>query len=199
MNAALTAFGKEPWTLEESRTRIRQSLRDSFPLLFGDDWLVARDVFYDHFGANHLHHLRPLSGASRLLEALADQGVYLGVVSNKMGPALRKEAAHLRWDGFFGAVVGATDAAADKPDIAPVRMALAPSGLSAGPDVWFVGDADIDMECAHRSRCVPILVGDTPMADASLATFPPAYRFDDCDALYDLVMQADDTISSKVS
>ena len=31
------AFGRTPWTLEETRQRVRASARDAFPELFGED------------------------------------------------------------------------------------------------------------------------------------------------------------------
>ena len=40
-----------------------------------------------------------------LIEALHVRGVYLGVVSNKMGHNLRKEAAHLGWERYFQRLV----------------------------------------------------------------------------------------------
>jgi len=195
INAALTAFDKEPWTLEEGYRRIRHSLRDSFPVLFGDDWMRARDIFYDHFAAHHIQYLEPLTGAAALLEELSGRGVYLGVVSNKKGHFLRAEAAHLGWGRWFGAMIGATDAPVDKPAVEPVHMALAPAGLAPGPDVWFIGDADVDMECAHRAGCVPILVGNTPAEGPGLERFPPRVRLDGCAAISALVRGIDATIS----
>ena len=32
------AMDREPWTLEETRARVRASARDSFPALFGSRW-----------------------------------------------------------------------------------------------------------------------------------------------------------------
>ena len=72
---------------------------------------------------------------------------------------LRREVARLGWSCFFGSVVGAGDATADKPAGEPVRLALAPSGIPPGEQVWFVGDTEIDMECAFNTRCVPVLLG----------------------------------------
>lgn len=193
VNAALVEFGMTPWTLEESYGRIRQSLRDSFPALFGAEWERARDIFYAYFDAHHIDYLDTLTGSAALLETLHGRGVYLAVVSNKTGRFLRREAAFLDWDRYFGALVGATDASVDKPDPAPVHMALAPGGLSAAnggwavEDVWFVGDADIDMHCAHRAGCLPLLIGSTPHADDCLTEFPPSYHFADCLTLADLV------------
>lgn len=192
LNHALVTFGHAPWSPDEARMRIRQSLRDSFPTLFGDRWTEARDVFYAYFDAHHLEHLRPLPGAESLLAALAERGVWQAVVSNKTGRFLRAEAEALGWTGYFARLVGAQDAERDKPDCAPVRMALDGSGLEPGSAVWFIGDADIDMECAHASGCVPILIGDK--AGEGIGQYPPRYRFPSCQSLNDLVMAIGDTI-----
>lgn len=192
LNAALTAHGLAPWTYEETRARVRRSLRDSFPELFGARWQEARDIFYAHFEANHLEHLRPLPGAEALLQALARKGIYLAVVSNKTGRFLRAEAAALGWSGYFGALVGAGDAEADKPAPAPVHLALRPSGLVPGREVWFIGDADVDMQCARAAKCVPVLVGSACTHEMTVA---PAHQFENCLALCSLVRRLGDTIS----
>jgi phosphoglycolate phosphatase len=159
LNATLVAFGHAPWTEAETRERVRRSLRDSFPAMFGERWEEARDLFYARFTACHLTTLKALPGAAELLEAMEAMGLYLGVVSNKHGDLLRREAAHLGWTGRFRRLVGAGDAAADKPDAAPVAMALEGSGIASGGRVWFVGDAGIDLVCAKNAGCVGILIG----------------------------------------
>jgi phosphoglycolate phosphatase len=45
---------------------------------------------------------------------------------------LRREAAALDWERYFARLVGAQDAAADKPDRAAVDLALAGSGTATG-------------------------------------------------------------------
>jgi phosphoglycolate phosphatase len=157
LNTTLIAMDQPSWTLEETRTRVRKSLRDSFPEMFGARWTEARKIFYDRYAAVHLDHLVPLAGTAEGLAWLAGQGLYLGVVSNKAGSYLRQEAEQLGWDGFFGKIVGATDAESDKPDPAPVEMALDGSGIGAGPEVWFVGDAAIDVQCALNSGLTPVV------------------------------------------
>lgn len=196
INAALETYGHRPWTLEESYERVRHSLRDSFPVIFGDDWMSAREIFYDHFSRYHLQYLEPLAGVEAMLQDLHRQGIYLAVVSNKTGRFLRAEADKLGWTSLFGRLVGATDAGADKPSIEPVVLSLEPAGLQPGPDIWFVGDADIDMECAHRAGCIPILVGSTPQVGLGLERFPPLVKLAECSAISALVRQIDDTISS---
>ena len=114
LNHTLRAFDMEEWTLEETRVRVRKSLRDSFPGLFGDDWEQAGEVFYDRYEEIHARNLTVAAGAPELLRHLAETGVYLCVVSNKKGHYLRKEAEVLNWSDYFGAVIGALDADRDK-------------------------------------------------------------------------------------
>lgn len=173
LNAAFRAFGKPTWTLAESKARVRQSLRDSFPGIFGERWPEARDIFYRHFGTDHLTTLEALPGAAELLAELSRSDFYLGVVSNKNGTALRREADHLNWTKYFGKIVGATDAKRDKPAPDPVEMALAPAALPAGSPVWFVGDTGIDMECAYAAGCVPVLVTPKEIDFSEFQAFPP--------------------------
>ena len=174
LNAARRAFGRPPLSEAAVRGTVRQSMRNSFPALFGDDWTEARDIFYDSFRASHLETLRPLAGAAELLRALAGSGLYIGVVSNKNGVYLRREIDRLAWTGLFGRAVGAGDAAEDKPAVAPVDLALRGSGIARSGAVWFVGDAAVDMECAVRAGLTPVLraTGDEP--EEAWRDWPPA-------------------------
>lgn len=168
------AFGKTPWTLEETRQRVRASARDAFPELFGDDTEAATELFYETFARDHLQGLAPRAGAPEALAALAGRGdLWLGVVSNKTGRYLREEAEHLGWSRHFRQVVGALDAARDKPAPDPVVMALAGSGLDLGPQVWFVGDTDIDMLCARNAGCTGLLIRDEAPAEGEFGAAPP--------------------------
>ena len=197
LNATFDAMGLPMWNEDETRRKVRRSLRESFPPLFGDRWEEAKEIYFDHFSAHHLERLRPLPGAEALLKDLHGRGIYLAVVSNKTGRYLRREAEALNWATYFGCLVGATDASADKPALAPVSMALAPAGLSletvSSDHTWFVGDADIDMECAHAAGCLPVLVGDA--AESDLSRHPPAIQFESCHSLRALVCRLGNTIS----
>jgi phosphoglycolate phosphatase len=123
-----------------------------------------------------------------MLRDLARSGIWLAVVSNKTGKYLRREVAHLGWEGHFARVVGATDASADKPATAPVDLALEGSDLTRGRDVWFVGDAAIDLECARNSGCVAVLLRSLIGGDPEeFATASPDYRFTGCKELHALV------------
>jgi phosphoglycolate phosphatase len=185
-NHCRLAMGHEPWTIEETKARVRLSLREAFPLYYGDRWEEARQIYMERFNAIHLERMCPLPGCLAMLEALAAEGIYLGIVSNKTGEVLRREAEHLGWARFFGAIVGAGDAARDKPAPDPVVLALAPGGIVPGEHVWFVGDTATDIECAIAAGCVPVLLYGT--ADApEFIRVPPRLRFADATRLFDHV------------
>lgn len=163
MNVTLTQFGHEPWSMDNITSRVRKSMRDSFPELFGDRWEEAKDVFFARFREIHVERLSLMPGAEDLIrEAAAMPELHLGIVSNKTGDFLRAETRHLGWDDHFVGIVGATDAATDKPSIDPVNMALEGTGVTPAPDVWFVGDADIDLQCAHNAGMSGVLLREEP-------------------------------------
>ncbi|MGB0683285.1 MAG: HAD family hydrolase [Magnetovibrionaceae bacterium] len=189
LNHTFEAFDLESWTLDETRARVRKSMRDSFPAIFGADrWEAAGETFYAYFKSHHLAGLSPKPGAEDLLKALADSKIPAAVVSNKTGDILRKESTHLGWDGYFRRLVGAGDANNDKPDSAPVALALDALGTTAGSHVWFAGDADIDLECACRAGCLPVLVRDTAPAKMEMIDFPPEIHFSGCSDFCSLVI-----------
>ncbi|MHB1207175.1 MAG: HAD family hydrolase [Rhodospirillaceae bacterium] len=164
-NITREAFGLTPWTTAEMRLHIAGSLRDTFPKIYGERWEEARDTYLKAFAAIHLDMLQALSDAERLLRAARGAGIYMGVVSNKTGSYLRAEATHLGWASLFGRLVGAQDAERDKPDPAPVHLALDGSGITPGPEVWFIGDAPIDAACGKAAGCTTIGVGPEPWKD----------------------------------
>ncbi|WP_020593742.1 HAD family hydrolase [Kiloniella laminariae] len=188
LSVTFQEMGMTPWSLDEAKDRVRASARDSFPAIFGKDTEVATRIFYNTYEASHLDVLTPLSGARELLDLARVKGIYLAVVSNKQGRILRKEAEHLGWSSLFGQLIGATDAPKDKPDPYVVELALKESGLSAGKDVWFVGDTDIDLICAHNAQCYPVLVRPEPPAVGEFLGHAPSQYVSSCDELKELLL-----------
>jgi phosphoglycolate phosphatase len=158
LNAAFDAFDKPRWTAAETKNRVRVSLKESFPVMFGDAWERARDIFYDTFRSDHLANVTPMPGAAEAL--LAGAAWPRGVVSNKAGKYLRAEVLHLGWSTHFIAVIGAGDASADKPSPEPIFMALQEMGFPASPDIWYLGDTALDMQAARAAGVTAVLVGD---------------------------------------
>jgi phosphoglycolate phosphatase len=187
LNATLTNFGLEPWSLEYTKANAQRSIDNSFPELFGNRWKQAGEYFYDQYEAIHIKMLSPLKGAGESLLELRKKGIYLAVVSNKKGSHLRKEVAHLNWNKLFGQIVGASDADQDKPAIAPVKLALDGSGIGIGSNIWFAGDSQIDLECAHNSKCVSVLIRKTIPKSLEFEDYPPDIHIPDCPALLNLL------------
>jgi len=177
------AMGLVPWTLAETKARVRHSLRDAFPALFGERWDEARRLYLDSFTAIHLDRLRPLAGAAELLAEIGSRGYYLAVLSNKTGRILRREAEHLGWSRYFARLVGAGDASADKPDPAAMRLALEGSGVAGGEAVWYIGDTAFDLQCAALAGCTGVLLGAADPADSGFAKYPARLHFSACAAL----------------
>ena len=159
LNAAFRAFGLPEWSEEEVLANVRRSLRESFPELFGAEWERARDIFYAAVRATHLDVLKPMDGAYDAVVCAAAL-CPIGVVSNKQGPLLRAEAAHLGWAHHFVSLVGAGDAEADKPNPAAIRLALAPIRDRGAGEIWYVGDTALDMQAARNAACRAVLLGD---------------------------------------
>jgi len=186
MNAALAAFALPLWDEARMVASSKHSLRDGFPAIFGEAWQQARDIFYQHFSANHLQGLQQLKGAQAVLDFLRQHQIPMAVCSNKNGVFLRREVAYHKWNDYFVAVVGATDAARDKPDAAPVQMVLAACQQPAGKSVWFVGDTATDMITAANSGCLAVGVGKDAWENPA---FPPEKAVADLPELLRLLQQ----------
>lgn len=159
LQETMEAMGQPVWDLDEVRRRSQASASEAFPELFGERAKEALEIYYQAFARVHMELLSPMPFALELLEKIQNTmpQTFLGVVSNKRADLLRKEVKHLGWENIFAKLVGAGEAHRDKPDSAPVHLALKGT-LNPSPDVWFVGDSAVDVLCAQNSGCVSILV-----------------------------------------
>ena len=101
LNTTLKAMGKKSFSLSKTRNRVRKSMRESFPILFGDRWKEASDLFLNEMKKDHLTKLEVISGIPGLLEGIKDIGIPMGIVSNKNGDLLRNEVNFLGWEKVF--------------------------------------------------------------------------------------------------
>jgi phosphoglycolate phosphatase len=152
-------YGMQPWTLSEVKSRVKKSMRDAFPELFGDEWQKAGDMYIKHYRLLATQSISMLPDSEELLKYLLSQGTFVGIVSNKNGEQLRKEVDHLGWNHHFRTVIGSLDAERDKPYPDPALMALEGTDFNAS-DVWFIGDTEVDLQCAAACGFKAILYGD---------------------------------------
>lgn len=177
LNAALTHMGVPAWTAEEARRRSGPSAKDMFTGLFGDRWQEADRVYYDTFMSLVLKNIIIHDQAENFLKLLREKGVKTAVVSNKRAALLHNEVQHIGFRPYFDAVVGAGDAKADKPDPAPLLLALEQCGAPAGDDVWYIGDSHTDMIAAHKAGCAAVLIETKVPPEDLLRDHPPHGRF----------------------
>lgn len=175
LSDTFTEWDMEPWTLMQVKERVGKSLRDAFPEIFGEAWERAGAFYIDRFRALHLEQMEVMPGALAVLEYMRAASPFVGVVSNKRGESLRKEAEHLGWQQYFDVMIGASDASHDKPHPAPALLALEGSGVTMGREVWFIGDTIVDLECAQAGGMTAILYGDAVPESAGIYR---GYAFD---------------------
>lgn len=160
INNTMRAMNKDEWNLQKVKDTVHKSMRESFPVIFGDDWEKAGEVYKNSYRSMHLSDLKLLPSALELLDKLQEKNILVFLVSNKIGTTLRREIKSLGIQDKFFAVIGSMDAAVDKPNRAPFDLALMGSGLDASKDnIWFVGDTIADLDCAYNSGCVPVAYG----------------------------------------
>lgn len=166
INAARTAFGQPAWSLVEARQNCRIALKEIFPVWFGAEWPKAQEIFYATFAAEHIEHLQPKPFATELLARLRLMDIPLAVNSNKQSGYLREEIKHLGWGASFSAIVGAGDVERGKPSPEGIDKIRQITGVTS-PQVWFIGDNQIDCETAQAGGCMAIIIGEEDILSAA--------------------------------
>jgi phosphoglycolate phosphatase len=158
INDLMAAFNRPLWSLEQAKLNAHGSARETFPVLFGDNWKRAERIFYESIQKTPLSDVKPLEGAGRMLNFFHQHHIPMGVVSNKRHENLCAEINYLGWDQYFKSIVGAGIAKRDKPEPDALLMALDQADITPGLNVWFVGDTPVDWQCAKAAYCQPIAV-----------------------------------------
>lgn len=151
----------------------------------------AKAAFEHYYRSHHLTGIRVLPGVESLLAFLAGQGVICGVVTNKKADFIRAEIIHLGWQDYFSAVVGAGDAAADKPSPAPLQLAIELSGIKAPVyDIFMVGDTENDIICASSAGCKSVLIAPEREQKAVLEHCSPEFSFENCENFEEFLLHS---------
>ncbi len=114
----------------------------------------------------HAPRTQPLAGAVALLDALADAGVPLALVTNKHLRSAEIVLGYLGWRERFSVVAAADNVPSVKPDGAHALEAARLLGIPAH-EAALVGDLDVDMACgaaAGIARVIGLANGVTPEA-----------------------------------
>ena len=61
INHTMKNMGKDEWSEQEVKNRVHNSMRESFPAIFGDDWQKAGQIYKDKYHSLGLDNLTPIS------------------------------------------------------------------------------------------------------------------------------------------
>src|SRR5690242_12577929 len=151
-------------------------LRDAFQKMASTPESVDAMVrtYVDFNLAKHDDMVRAYPGVERMVRALVDRGVRLGIVTSKLKPHVERGLRVAGLDGAFDVIVSADDVARGKPDPEPVLLALARYGRAAS-DALFVGDSPHDIEAGNRAHVSTAAATWGPFSRGSLEKAAPAH------------------------
>ncbi|GGH20769.1 phosphoglycolate phosphatase [Cribrihabitans marinus] len=148
-----------------------------------DDMVAA---MLEHYNRAPADLTRPYPGVPEMLETLAARGHPLAVCTNKPEAPARRVLSLLGLGTHIAAVVGGDSLSRRKPDPAPLRHTFALLGHETG---LFVGDSEVDAECAQRAG-VPFLLFSGGYRKGPVTDLPHHAVFDHFGDLAGLVAPA---------
>lgn len=164
VNHALVGAGRAPVPVGEVRNLIgggaRLMLSRALALSGGaseDEADALFHVLMAHYQANIAVHTRPYPGCIAALDALAQRGVKLAVVTNKAEPLALRLLDALGLADRFSCMIGrgSTGIAAPKPAPDPLLAMRARLGQGAAA---YVGDSTFDVRAARAARLPVVAV-----------------------------------------
>ena len=163
LNHALAAFGHAPVRVAQARNWVGQGAKASLLRALAhfdaptDNVDAMLDSFLDHYRRHIADFSAPFPGVEEALQALADRGAKLAVVTNKQEELTNRLLAEIDFAHHFHAVVGGDSTAHPKPAAEPALAACA--ALQVPPtDALFVGDSQADVGCARAAGCAVVCV-----------------------------------------
>jgi phosphoglycolate phosphatase len=161
MNRVLEGLGFPPRPVEEFKLIVGDGVvtmaRRSLPEGHRDEPTVARCVtlMREEYGKRWADKTHPYAGIPELLDALAERGIQMAVVSNKPDDFTKLCVARLLPRGRFDAVIGMSPTTPPKPDPKGVLESAARLGV-APADFLYLGDTNTDMRTAVAAGMFPV-------------------------------------------
>ncbi|MCB1388735.1 MAG: phosphoglycolate phosphatase [Rhodobacteraceae bacterium] len=133
---------------------------------------------FAHYTAAPAVLTRPFPHVIPVLQRLVAQGARLGLCTNKAEAPTLGILTALRLERYFDTVIGGDTLPQKKPDPEPLLAAF--DGLG-GPGIY-VGDSEVDAECARRAG-VPFALYTRGYRKTPVEALPHRVAFDDFTAL----------------
>lgn len=161
-----------------------------YPAVYGEKADDARGKFEQFVIDNHKTMLDPMDDTEMLLKTVHSVGVQAGVVSNKKAEFVNAEVDYFEWRKFFLSVVGAREAANDKPSPEPLFLGIERANIGADmSEIWYVGDTVIDQECARRAGTPFVYINHHDEEQNAVLDNKPDLVVKNCKELADFLLQ----------
>lgn len=189
-NHVRSIFEIPPFTAEVFNDYFGQPRELLYKNLYGVHAQDAKAHFEKFVTANHLNHLSPLPGADELIRTIKNMKIKCGIVSNKKGNFVRAEIAHFGWLPLMDSIVGAGEAARDKPAPDPLLLAMKQAEVTQNlSSIWYVGDSETDAQCARDAGCPLILIEHGNALNTWVQPYAPALVVKNCPELTAFLLQ----------
>ncbi len=148
-----------------------------YPAIYKEKHIEAIDVFQDYVVKNS-HTIKTLPDSLHILDFFHEKGIVMGIVSNKRSDLIQKEVIHHKWEKYFQVIIGAGDAAEDKPSGAPLKLALEKANIRHQPsDIWYIGDTENDLACAQGVGCKSLFLEGDERTSLLIEKYQPLTSF----------------------
>ena len=169
----------------EVKVERRISRTEIFEILFGpdDDAKHCAHEAFDRCYLRHFGEVQPFEpGVRAMLGKLSAAGLRIGMLTNRRRALFTHELNKVDgsgWGELFDVVVCGDDVRRRKPAPDMVQRALDELGVTAGPEVWFVGDSTTDTVAAKEAGVTAIYYNGAKWEPAYLVRiFPGSQRPD---------------------
>lgn len=192
-NHTCSLLGRDNFSVKDFRGYFGQPREKLYTQLYGEHKEEAKKHFEAYVLANHTQELKAIEGSVGILKWFSKNGIPCGVVTNKKATLVRAEIEAFGWERYFCSVVGAGEAAHDKPSDAPLRLAIERAGLvdTDHSDIWFVGDTNNDLRCANTAGCPTVFIESLSEYELLSADHKIDLHFIDCQSFCDFLLQSD--------
>lgn len=156
--------------------------------IYGEKNAEAKAHFENYVINHHCLKLKPMDGAEDLLDLSNNMKIKMGVVTNKKGDFVRREIEHFGWEPHFSSAVAAGEAEQDKPAADPLLKAVKDAGVSDAAHIWYVGDTEIDLQCAQSAGISAVFLHPEPESCVWLKDYDPVHVVRHCGALKNILL-----------
>jgi phosphoglycolate phosphatase len=202
LNHVLAGMGREPVPLAEvpgligggARMLLERGLARTGGLPEPDRLLPLHHQLIEAYRANIARHTRPFPGTEAMLDALAERGVTLAVVTNKLESLAVAVLDALGLAPRFATIIGGDTLGPDRSKPAPDLLLEMARRLGGGPCAY-VGDTSYDTRAAAAAGmpCVAVSFG---FNDAPVDSLGAAAVIDHFDALVPTLLALPETVTA---